>query len=136
MKVLLFKTRASFSLFGHSERHQGLKIKTSGLKKSYKSLKTAAALRPSLTNFFAVIYPTHIAFIRASVRAPVQNIDVPETSTIDGVLGNDLHSPRDHIESIRGTYPPKVATGADSRRQSALQPPGEQSRLGWIEAQQ
>jgi len=36
------KTKASFSLFGHSERHQGLKIKTSSLKKSYKSLKTAA----------------------------------------------------------------------------------------------
>jgi hypothetical protein len=30
MKVLLFKTKASFSLFGHSERHQGLKIKVSG----------------------------------------------------------------------------------------------------------
>ncbi len=28
-KVLLFKTKASFSLFGHSERHQGLKIKIS-----------------------------------------------------------------------------------------------------------
>ena len=39
----------------HCERHQGLKIKTSGLKKSYKSLKTAAVLRPSLTNFFAVV---------------------------------------------------------------------------------
>ncbi len=55
MKVLLFKTRASFSLFGHSERHQGLTVKTSGLKKSYKSPKTAAVLRPSLTNFFAVL---------------------------------------------------------------------------------
>ena len=54
MKVLLFKTRASFSLFGHSECHQGLTVKTSGLKKSYKSLKTAAVLRPSLTNFFSV----------------------------------------------------------------------------------
>jgi hypothetical protein len=52
LKVLTFKTKASFSLFGHSERHQGLKIKTSGLKKSY--LKTAAVLRPSLTNYFAV----------------------------------------------------------------------------------
>jgi hypothetical protein len=32
---------------------QGHKIKASGLKKSYKSLKTAADLRPSLSNFFA-----------------------------------------------------------------------------------
>jgi hypothetical protein len=54
MKVLLFKTRASLSLFGHSECHQGLTVKTSGLKKSYKSLKTAAVLRPSLTNFLSV----------------------------------------------------------------------------------
>ncbi len=54
MKVLLFKTRASFSLFGHSECHQGLTVKTSGLKKSYKSLITTAVLRPSLTNFFSV----------------------------------------------------------------------------------
>jgi hypothetical protein len=29
--------------------------KTSGFKKSYKSLKTAAVLRPGLTNFFTVI---------------------------------------------------------------------------------
>ena len=31
-KSELFKIKASFSLFGNSERHQGLKIKTSGLK--------------------------------------------------------------------------------------------------------
>ncbi len=33
-KSQVFKTEANFSLFGNSEHHQGLKIKTSGLKKS------------------------------------------------------------------------------------------------------
>jgi hypothetical protein len=47
------KTKASFSLFGLSERHQGLKIKTFGLKKS--------VLRPSLTDFFTVLPLVKIA---------------------------------------------------------------------------
>jgi hypothetical protein len=39
IRVLLKKTEASFSLFGHSERHQGCKIKTSG----HQDLKISAA---------------------------------------------------------------------------------------------
>jgi len=51
-EVLIRWHRSQLSLFGHSERHQGLKIKTSGLRQSYKSLKTAAVFKTESYQLF------------------------------------------------------------------------------------
>ena len=40
---------------------------------------------------------------------------VPETSTLDGVSGDNIQRSRDNIKGIWGTYPPKVTTRADGR---------------------
>jgi hypothetical protein len=62
-----------------------------------------------------VIYPTHILNVCPFVRTRIQIIHVPETSTLDGVSGDDIQRSRDNIKGIWGTYPPKVTTRADGR---------------------
>ncbi len=57
-KSELFKIKASFSLFGNSERHQGLKIKTSGhqdLKIKTSGLKNRSSFRDIITKAFKIV---------------------------------------------------------------------------------
>ena len=54
-EVLIRQYQSSSGILSVQKRHQGLKNKRWDFQRSYKSLKTAVILRPSLTNFFTVL---------------------------------------------------------------------------------